>query len=80
MLSPRGNVLNPGSPLSNLSSEVFFASKSKGSSTVSYPGTVIARAFQKPKLAEGIISKVLMANASAFCAAALPEINEEEKL
>jgi len=48
---------------------------------VTYPGTVIAKAFQKqPKVSEGIISKVLLANASAFCATALPGVDEQDKL
>jgi len=45
-----------------------------------YPGTVIARAFQKPTVSDGFISKVLLANANAFCATALPGADEQEKM
>ncbi|XP_066926103.1 diacylglycerol kinase delta-like [Clytia hemisphaerica] len=68
----------PSSPFFNLKPDVFFAKNQKSSNTVVYPGTVIARAFQKPAVSDGFISKVLLANANAFCATALPG-NEDEQ-
>lgn len=75
----RASLSTPTSPFINLKSDLFF-SKNKPSNTIIYPGTVIARAFQKPVATEGIISKVLLANANAFCATALPGMDEHEQL
>ena len=67
------------SPFFNLKPDVFFAKSSKTSNTIVYPGTVIARAFQKPPVSDGFINKVLLANANAFCATALPGSDEDQE-
>lgn len=79
LLGGYSSVPTPTSPFINLKPDLFFG-KGKPTNTIVYPGTVIAKAFQKPLVSEGFISQVLLANANAFCATALPGADEQEKL
>ncbi|XP_065056573.1 diacylglycerol kinase eta-like isoform X2 [Rhopilema esculentum] len=54
--------------------------KHQDSNTVVFPGTVIAKSFVKEQLTHRFISRVLLANANALAAAAMPEVEKEEDL
>ena len=48
--------------------------------TVVFPGTVIAKSFVKQQITHRFISRVLLANANALAAAAMPEVEKQEDL
>ena len=48
--------------------------------TVVFPGTVIAKSFVKQQITHRFISRVLLANANALAAAAMPEVEKTEDL
>ncbi|XP_047130185.1 diacylglycerol kinase eta isoform X3 [Hydra vulgaris] len=52
----------------------------KTSNTVVFPGTVIARAFQKPDNCVSFISKAILANTSAICATAVAGMEGHEQI
>ena len=54
--------------------------KHQEGNTVVFPGTVIAKSFVKEQLTHRFISRVLLANANALAAAAMPEVEKQEDL